>query len=131
VRACNAYIIAPKRSGVPGFLPEVFPGCTVVPWLPAKLKLTGRVAQAVAQVQAFFADNEDGVYLYKDLRGDLGITDTSNFNKTIRKHNTFMAALGEMGIEEVVHGNGRYRNALARKPQAFGPVEGSSYIADV
>lgn len=131
---CNAYIIAPKRSGVRDFLPEVFPGCTVNTWdtcAPAKVKLTGWVADAVAQVKAFFTKYPDGVYLYKDLRDDLGITDASNFNRRVRSHESYKSALDELGIEEIATGNHRNRNALAKKPMPFGPVEGSSYIANV
>ena len=128
---CNAYIIAPSRFGVRDFLPDVFPGCTVSTWRPAKAKLTGWVADAVAQVTSFFSNNPDGVYLYKDLRGDLGISDASNFNKRVRHHESYKAALDELEIEEIATGKGPHRNALAKKPQSFGPVEGSSYIADV
>lgn len=128
---CNAYIIAPRRSGVRGFLPEVFPGCTIGTWEPAKRKLTGWVADAVAKVKAFFADNPDGVFLYSDLRDALGISDTSNFNKRVRRHESYKLELDRLGIEEVATGNHRHRNALARKPQPFGPVEGASFIADV
>ena len=128
---CSAYIIAPKRSGVRGFLPEVFPGCTISTWEPAKRKLTGQVADAVAKVKAFFADNPDGVFLYSDLREALGISDTSNFNKRVRRHESYKLELDRLGIEEVSTGNHRHRNALARKPQPFSPVEGASFIADV
>jgi hypothetical protein len=128
---CNAYIIAPKRSGVRGFLPEVFPGCTITTWEPAKRKLTGWVADAVAKVKAFFANNPDGVFLYSDLRVALGISDTSNFNKRVRRHESYKLELERLGIEEVSTGNHRHRDALVRKPKPFGPVEGASFIADV
>lgn len=49
----------------------------------------------------------------------------------IRNHSVFKAGLDAMDLEEVTVGNYRYLNALAKKPQPFGPVEGSSYIADV
>lgn len=128
---CNAYIIAPKRSGVRGFLPEVFPGCTIGTWEPAKRKLTGWVADAVAKVKTFFVENPDGVFLYSDLRDAIGISDTSNFNKRVRRHESYKLELDRLGIEEVSTSNHRHRNALARKPQLFGPVEGASFIADV
>ncbi|MFG6519522.1 hypothetical protein ACGYLX_18975 [Sulfitobacter sp. 1A13496] len=128
---CNAYIIAPKRSGVRGFLPEVFPSCTITTWEPAKRKLSGWVADAVAEVKAFFADSPDGVFLYSELRDALGISDTSNFNKRVRRHESYKLELDRLGIEEVSTGNHRHRDALARKPQPFGSVEVASYVADV
>ena len=128
---CNTYIIAPKRSGIRVLLPEIFPGCTVSTWKPAKVKLTGWVADAVKQVEAFFAQNPQGVYLYKDLREGLGIADISNFNKRVRRHGTFKAALHEMGVEEVITGTDHRHNALAMTWKGISLVEGSSYIADV
>lgn len=128
---CNAYIIAPKRSGVRDFLPEVFPGCIVGTWSPSKNKLTGWVADAVTEVRSFFACDPDGVLLYKDLRDALQITDASNFNKRVRRHESYKRELDNMGIEEVATGSHRHCNALARRCMPFGPVEGSSYIADV
>ncbi|WP_139280818.1 hypothetical protein [Shimia gijangensis] len=130
---CNAYIIAPSRFGALDFLPEVFPGCTVRTWKTRKLKLkpTGWVADAVAQVTSFFASNPDEVYLYKDLRADLGITNASNFNKRVRHHESYKAVLDELEVEEIATGKGPHRNALAKKPQSFGPVEGAGYIAGV
>lgn len=128
---CNAYIIAPKRSGVRDFLSEVFPGCTVSTWKPAKIKLTGRVADAVSQVKAFFASNPDGLYLYKDLRDDLGVTDASNFNRRVRRHDSYKFELDRLDLEEVATGSHRHHNALARKSSPFGPIEDSTYFVDV
>jgi hypothetical protein len=130
---CNAYIIAPSRFGALDFLPEVFPGCRVRTWKPRKLKLkpTGWVADAVAQVRSFFASNPDEVYLYKDLRADLGITNASNFNKRVRHHESYKAVLDELEVEEIATGKGPHRNALAKKPQSFGPIEDASYVVDV
>jgi hypothetical protein len=128
---CNAYIIAPKRSGVRDFLPEVFPGCTVGTWKPSKVKLTGWVADAVVQMKAFFSTNPDEVYLYKDLREDLGVTDASNFNRRVRRHDSYKRELDKLDLEEVATGSQLHRNALARKPSPFGSDEDSTYVVDV
>ncbi|UWR38644.1 hypothetical protein [Sulfitobacter sp. W074] len=128
---CNAYIIAPIRSGLRAFLPEVFPGCTVSTWKPAEVKLTGWVADAVAQVDDFFASNPDGVYLYKDLRKDIGVTDASNFNRRVRRHESYKLELDRLGLEEIATGNHCHRNALARRPSPFGPIEDATYFVDV
>ncbi|WP_096171794.1 hypothetical protein [Cohaesibacter sp. ES.047] len=128
---CNAYIIAPPCSGARAFLPKVFPGCQITTWKPAKVKLKGWVADAIRQIEAYFAENPDGTYLYKDLRKQLGVKDISNFNKRVRKHDSFKIALDDLGLEEVTQGNGRYSNALAKKKSAFEPIAGSTCIADV
>lgn len=128
---CNAYIIAPKRSGICNLIPEVFPGCVVRTWKPANVKLTGWVADAVAKVRAFFMLNPDGVYLYKDLRCDLGITDASNFKKRVRNHESYKTVLEDLELEEVATGKGPHRNALAKKPPSFGCIEAASFVMDV
>jgi hypothetical protein len=85
----------------------------------------------VAQVKAFFANNPDGVYHYKDLREDLGVTDASNFNRRVRRHESYKDELDRLGIEEIATGNHPHRNALARKPSPFGPIEDGTYFVDV
>lgn len=127
---CNAYIIAPKRSGVRNLLPQVFPGCKVGIWKPTKKKAKGKVEEALTYVQMHFEDYPDGDLPFAELRSVLGY-DASNFNNRIRNHDSFKAGLEEMGIEEVIHGKGRHRNALAKLTQPFGPLEGAEYIADV
>ena len=127
---CNAYIIVPKRSGVRAFLPEVFPGCTVLPWKPAKAKPKGKVQEALTFIETFFEDYPDQVMPFTDLRQELGY-DASNFRDRIRRHPTFTAGLEDLGIEEVTVGNYSHRNAFAKKQPTFGPVEGSTYTADV
>ncbi|QCO55848.1 hypothetical protein EOK75_08885 [Pseudorhodobacter turbinis] len=93
--------------------------------------MTGWVADTVDLVKAFFTNNPDGVYLYKDLRDDLVTTDTSNFNKRVRRHESYKLELDRMGLEEITVGNQRHRNALASKSSPLGPIEGSSYFVDV
>ncbi|HEY9019294.1 MAG TPA: hypothetical protein VIN17_01435, partial [Paracoccaceae bacterium] len=127
---CNAYIIAPKRSGVRNLLPQAFPGCTVSTWKPTKQKAKGKVEEALIYAQMYFEDYPDGVLPFAELRSVLGY-DASNFNNRIRNHDSFKAGLEEMGIEEVIHGKGRHRNALAKVTQPLGPLEGAEYIADV
>ena len=104
---CNAYIIVAKKSGIRTLLPRVFPGCKLGTWRPVRRKLKGKVADAVAYVRCFFAENPDGVLPLLDLRKALGMSDISNFNKTIRRHSSFMAVLEDMQAEEVMAGKGR------------------------
>ncbi|OWY07706.1 hypothetical protein B6V72_18830 [Thioclava sp. F34-6] len=127
---CNAYIIAPKRSGVRNLLPQIFPGCKVGSWKPTKQKAKGKVQEALTYVQMYFEDYPDGVLPVAEIRSVLGY-DASNFRNRIRNHDSFKAGLEGLGIEEVIQGNGRHCNALAKVTQPFGPLEGAEYIADV
>lgn len=127
---CNAYIIAAKGSGVRELLPEIFPGCRVGTWRRSKEKPTGKVRDALTYIEDYFEDHPDGVLLFTKLRSHLGY-DASNFRRAIRDHDSFIAGLEELGVEEETVGNKRHRNAFARKPSLFGPVEGSSYAVNV
>lgn len=127
---CNAYIIAPKRSGVRKLLPKVFPGCTVRAWKPAKSKPKGKVQEALTYVAMHFDDYPDEVLRFIELRNQLGY-DASNFRDRIRKHDSFKAGLEALGVEEVTVGSYRHRNALAKKPQHFDPIEDATYIVNV
>lgn len=122
---CSAYIIAPTRSGVRKLLPKMFPGCKVGTWRPTAKRPKGNVQKALAYLEAHFENHPDGVMLFTELRAVLGY-DASNFRSRIRKHISFIEGLSEFGIEEVFSGNGRFRNAFAKKTSAFGPVEGAS-----
>ena len=119
---CNAYIIAPKRSGIRNLLPEIFPGCMIGTWEQARKKLTGKVQEALTYIEMFFDDYPEGTLPFTELRSELGY-DASNFRRRIRDHDTFRAALEEMGIEETTTGNAGHRNALAMTWKAIGLVD--------
>ncbi len=127
---CNAYIIAPKQSGIRDLIPVVFPSCAVSSWEPARVKATGKVQQALTYAERHFENYPEEVLRFADLRAEIGY-DASNFSKRIRSHSIFKAGLEALGVGEVTVGNYRYRNALAKRPRSFRPVEGSSYVADV
>jgi hypothetical protein len=114
----NAYLIASTYSGIKDLLPEIFPGVQIVPWTPIPRELRGKVADAIEFVRCWFRNNPDGALPFKDLKNVVGIRDSSNFRKTIRQLNDFVAALEEMGLEE--WGPGTYRTHLRRRPIAFG-----------
>lgn len=109
----------------------IFPDCTVSTWRPAKAKATGKVQQALTYVEMHFDDYPDEPLRFSELQSELEITSSSNFRNTIRDHGSFKAGLEALDIEEITVGNYRHRNALAKKPQLFGPIEGASYVADV
>lgn len=115
--AVDAYLIASARTGIPGLLPEIFPGAWIVPWEPLPRELRGKVAEAVDFVRSWFLNNPEGVLALKDLQRVLGINDSSNFRSTIRHHQDFQASLESMGLEE--WGPGQYRKHLRKRLIGF------------
>lgn len=97
--AVTAYIIASARSGIRDELPFVFPNATVEAWRPVKHDLKGNPARAATFVIEALTTGATEVP-FAAVRKHLGITNTSNFNKTIRRHATFVEALAEQGIIE-------------------------------
>lgn len=118
---CNAYIIAPERSGVRKLLPQVFPGCKVGTWKPTKQKAKGKVQEALTYVQMYFEDYPDGVLLLKELRSVIGYNNAFNFNNRIRNRDIFKAGLEKLGVEEVIYGKGRHYNALCKQDSDCNP----------
>jgi hypothetical protein len=130
---CDAYIIASKGSGIRNLLPTTFPGCRIKTWEQTKKKLSGKVGQAVGYVEAYFETAPNGFFFLSELKAKLGIKNASNFRNSIRKHESFKAALERLGVEEVVYDRGRTKDALKKKPEVlvFGPDPSATYIADV
>lgn len=125
---CNAYIIASKKSGIRGELNTIFPECKIGTWQAKKKPVKGQKAKAAAYVTDFFKRNPGGVLRLLDLRKHLGIVDTTNFRKTIRRHPDFEAYLDNLGVTECVDGDGKTLNALRK---TFGPVPGAEYVVDI
>ncbi len=75
----------------------------------------------MAYVERFFRDEPDGVLDLTTLRQALQIENRSNFNRTIRQSEEFMATLEELGVGEVSIGASRHRNAIRRQGSGFDP----------
>ncbi|UWQ90484.1 hypothetical protein K3727_17195 [Rhodobacteraceae bacterium M382] len=127
---CNAYIIAPKRSGIRKLLPKVFPGCEIRAWKPSKSKPKGKVQEALTYIERFFDGYPEGTLPFTKLRSTLGY-DASNFRRRIRNHETFKAGLADMGVAEVTTGKTECRNAFTMTWGGIGFVDDSCFIADV
>ena len=113
-KPCEAYIIASKGSGIRGALREWFPGCQVKPWKPHHKPLKGQVQKAVAHIARRLSVDPGAVISFGELMGALGITNKSNFNRTIRQHDDFQAAIQRLGLEEVAIDGSGHKNALRR-----------------
>lgn len=101
---CNAYIIGSKQSGIPGLLPEIFPGCVVAPWVPVTKEPTGRVAEALLYLQARFKADPTDFVPFKEMQTALGYRDASTFRKNIRKHRDFLEQIAAQDIVEDYQG---------------------------
>jgi hypothetical protein len=113
-KACEAYIIASKGSGIRRALREWFPGCQVKTWKPRHKPLKGQVKEAIEYIERRLSVDPGAMISFRELMGALGITDKPNFNKTIRKHDGFQTAIQRLGLEEVAVDGGRHKNALRR-----------------
>lgn len=99
--SCDAYIIAAQPSGIPGALPDIFPGCRVETWTPIERDLKGQVGQAFAFLRDWFEQNPTGVLPYRKVQTAIGVNNAANFTNGVRKHSDFQNAIAEYGIIEV------------------------------
>jgi hypothetical protein len=97
---CDAYIIAAVTSGIREALPEVFPGCRIVSWLPVQKALRGKIKEAVEFVVAWFERNPEQLLRLKIVQRAIGMEDARNFRRNVRRHSDFMEAIASHGIVE-------------------------------
>ena len=95
----DAYIIASNRSGIAGELPVIFPGASVVPWLPIPRSFKGKAGAAARYVIDAINGGIEPVP-FATVRAQTGVINAANFNRNIRHHKDFTEALAEQGIEE-------------------------------
>lgn len=92
----NVYIVASRGSRIGDDLPNIFPGCHVVPWVPIETQLKGQVGDAVS----FILDRtETGSFVSDaEVMEHLRIKDSSNFRRCVKKHADFVRVLDERGV---------------------------------
>ncbi len=83
---------------------------------------------AIDILKRFHRDNSEEALLFSTMMASLGITNRSNFNKTIRQHPAFKEAMERWGVSEVTVGDDRYRNAFSAP---FGPDPEATYVCEV
>lgn len=98
--ACDVYLIASVRSGIPQTLPELFPGCRVVRWAPVKRELGGKVKEAIGYLKRRFSAPGTEVVKFSEVQKALGIKSPANFRHDVRQHPDFVAELAEMLLVE-------------------------------
>lgn len=122
--AGSVYIIAATRYRLGQKLSDWFPGSKLKPWRRQFKSLSGKVRQAVKYIEARCRANPGEPIMFYKLMEHVGISDRSNFNKTIRRHPDFKAAVERLGLEEVRELAARGFDALKRP---FGPIEGAAF----
>lgn len=96
--AADAYVIAHPRSGIDGdMLHDIFPGCSVVPWLPITTTKRGKAEMALKFIRDAFSNGADEV-LFADVKKHIGVADAGNFSNKVRKK--IDSALKAQGVIE-------------------------------
>lgn len=101
----RAFIIAHKGSGIPALLPHVFPGASIVGWLPIPKPLKGHAENTFDYLVARVEADPSGVVPFSDVYRHIGVT-KDNF-KRVRSHKGFRQALAACGIAETQEGDGQ------------------------
>jgi hypothetical protein len=95
-------------------LPHIFPGAKLVPWQPVKKTLKGKVADAVAFIVRRLAQAPWSLVTFRAVMDHIGWTDGRDFKRRIRRHQDFVQALADEGIEE--GGRGKHPRGFHRVP---------------
>ncbi|XWN33863.1 MAG: hypothetical protein ROR55_12730 [Devosia sp.] len=101
-------------------LPKLFPGVRVLQWKPTKKALAKTPAKAVAFiVQRLTHDGQDFV-TQAEVMEHLGLSDKSNFRRTVRQNEQFQKAVQQSAIHETVMDDGKTKGwALMFKDESM------------
>ena len=102
--SCHVYIIARPFSGVRKLLPQVFPGCRVEDWQPVPRGLRGKAREAFAFMCRWFEEHPGKLLRVEEIMSEIGFSNRSNFNRSIRKHANFIEAIADADIYEEQRG---------------------------
>ena len=95
---CDVFLIATKGNGIAEQLPQIFPGCQILEWVPEPPKLSGRAMELFTCLQDHFAWAPQTDYRFKDLLKTLSMS--SQQLTTLRKQVVLRASLREIGVGE-------------------------------
>jgi hypothetical protein len=116
---CHLYLMAAPKSGVRKSLNTLFPGCTVVDWVPAAVaKMPLRAQQAFDTIDRALPF-PGATITFKSVWRSLGMK-SQQFTQSIRPNELFQAALAAKGITEI--GGNRRKNAFQRMLPISVPV---------
>lgn len=97
----DAYIIASADGIPPKLFAEIFPRCTINEWQPVEKPLKGKIAGAVTYLRDAWTKDKDCQISFDDMMKHIGITNRSNFNRTIRADERFRQELQTMEAYEI------------------------------
>lgn len=98
--ACEAYLVATKKSGIKALLATIFPGCTIKTWKPVAPKLPLQPRKTLRYLTTWAATAEvGGTIRFVEVYQDLGINQDV-FRKQVRGHEGLIQALSKLGIQE-------------------------------
>jgi hypothetical protein len=92
----EAFVIADVRSGIPGCLSDVFPGCTVRRWTPIKVELTGKVREAVDYLDQVLAIGIPEI-AEANIRKAVGLP-AGNWSNRVGDQDSWRDALAARGV---------------------------------
>lgn len=117
---CDAYIIASPKTGIKEALPDIFPGCRIEAWEPVERILTGKIGDTFWYVSERLKEDPEAIVPFKEVMQAVGMSDSKNFRRSVRKHPDLMDALADLGIVECVRGMGAAGFVYAVRLYGFG-----------
>ncbi len=117
---CLAFVIS-SMGDLEESLRTLFPGLSVVQWKDGTLP-TGKVAEAIAHLEAHFADPSVSSIRKKDLREAIGIRSSPNLGRDVLDRDAFKHFLASRSLEVDAR-------AIRRVESAFAPLE-NGYVHD-
>jgi hypothetical protein len=98
-QSCNACIIGTER--VTEHLQSIFPGCHLTTWgIDEYPSLPDKAFEAMAFIRRWLEDHPTELLTFKTVMKAIGETDSSNFNRNVRRDPGFQWALGAIGACE-------------------------------
>lgn len=113
--ACEAYLIASKRSGIEALLPELFPGCCLKEWKPKGPRLPGHAKAALDFLSEWARGKTRGAEItFVEVYRSLGIH-PDVFRKEVRRNEDLPGLLADLGIFEDGTEKRKTKYALGKK----------------
>ena len=94
---CNAFVIVPPAQELEDTISATFPGCSIMPWVPAAKELRGHVLEATNYITDRLNAGGYQPVQKKDIRLHLGLT-APNFSQNVLAHTDFADFLRRNGL---------------------------------
>ena len=123
---CDIYLVTSDKNGIKDMLGDIFPDCLVVPWKPIQKPLSKKQQAALdylAQRLDKTPESEHCVANFKEVMAAIGMADSANFKKRIRRHPVFLSQVETMGLAEGLKnkpGHAAHPNAFVKAAASFG-----------